>query len=196
MTDPVTQQVLRALGRGSNTYRGLPDPDANVESLYTTVVALKEAVETLLRSRNNPSESALLVKEAAVLLGIAQTLSDAQVSKLENTEPGVTDHGQLTGLDDDDHAQYAPRDDVDLLNAFKTAYRRGFKEFTYSNGFVTRIDIWRTDDKIVKLFTKTLTYTGNQVTKVVTTDELSGLTLQKDLTYNGIEVSTITEVLS
>ena len=43
--------------------RAIPDPRPDVESLYRTVVALKELVETLTRQRQDVSSSAVTVDD-------------------------------------------------------------------------------------------------------------------------------------
>jgi hypothetical protein len=50
-------------------YRGIPEPSPEVHSLYQTVAALKEVVETLTRQRGYISESAVTVEDL-IELGI------------------------------------------------------------------------------------------------------------------------------
>jgi hypothetical protein len=58
-----TERILRVITASSQRLKGFPDPTTDVDSLYRTVSALKEATETLLRSRGVRGDSAVLVKE-------------------------------------------------------------------------------------------------------------------------------------
>lgn len=197
---PFTREIIKAISEGRNTVRGLPAPKADIDSLYNTVSGLKEAVETLLRSRNELGESAVLVKELDPIFKVIEFQINKAISNLE-IEPGtggVTSHGDLTGLEDDDHSQYGLRDDNDIQLDFKTALAKGYKEFTYNvDNKVQRIDIWEDATKTRKLFTKVLGYNPSlQVTSIVTTDEVSGKVLTKALTYLGVNIQTLTETVT
>lgn len=109
MADSVfTEEVLRAITEGARRIRGLPDPEQNVEALYITVMALKEAVETLLRSRGLAGDSALLVKEIEPLLGVVDQLITNRLGDFEGggtpTNPDFDGtHGSLDGVLPDQH---------------------------------------------------------------------------------------------
>lgn len=186
---PFTREIIKAISQGRNVIRGLPEPNADLDSLYNTVVGLKEAVETLLRSRNAPGESALLVKELDPLFKVIEFQINQAVSKLEIPDGDLVTSPDIEGL--------APRADVDIQLDFNTAAARGFKEFIYDqNNKVSRIDIWEDGTRAIQLFTKRFEYNQSlQVTRIVTTDLVSGKVLTKSLTYDGTNVATLTETV-
>lgn len=62
--------------QGGSKFRGVPEPEMTVESLYATVVALKEMVEILSGQRGD-------VSQHAVKVGEMTKLGDTIVSYLE-----------------------------------------------------------------------------------------------------------------
>ena len=108
---PFTKEVLKRLNQTRKKTRGIPDPQADVPALFDTVSGLKEAVETLLRVRNDAGESALLVRELDDIFSMVQSLIESAISKLEIPEstttpvvtPGVTDHAKLQNVRKDQH---------------------------------------------------------------------------------------------
>jgi len=84
----------------------------------------------------------------------------------------------------------------ELRGAFLSAYSTAYKEFTYSGNKVTNIDIWTDASKTVQIFAKTITYTGDNVTKITTTNSISGQVLTKVLAYSGSDVISITESIT
>jgi hypothetical protein len=83
-----------------------------------------------------------------------------------------------------------------LEEVYNYAYSNHYTEFTYSSGDLTNIDVWEESDKILKLFSRVLTYTGDNLTKVTTTDEINSTTLVKDLTYSGDDLVSIVKTLT
>lgn len=68
---------------------------------------------------------------------------------------------------------------------YNQAYSTAYHELTYDiNDKLTQIDIWQTSGKLLKLFTKVLTYTGDELTQVLITDEIASKTLTKVLAYD------------
>lgn len=83
----VSQEKLLGPGR---TYPGIPSPIASVDSILRTAVALKIAVETMLRQNNVAVEDTpLLVKELDRVIAF----TDARYAALGS---GVSDHQVLT----------------------------------------------------------------------------------------------------
>ena len=74
---------------------------------------------------------------------------------------------------------------------FKEAYNTAYKEFLYSGDKVVAIDIWETGAKARKLYTKTIDYTGDNVTRVYLVDEQNGHSLTKNISYGSSGVSNI-----
>ena len=210
---PFIRDLIQALAATKRVTRGIPSPQQDIGSLYQTVVALQQAVEQLTRSRGNSKDSALLLGEVEPLVKAIVFMVGGDLSGGNDGGDAGVAHSSLGGLNQNDHPQYVlaiqlgellaatfsrylTRAQYDVREAFNTAAGRGYKEFTYSGGLVTRVDIWQSADKTNKLFTKLLSYVGSQVTQVVTTDEQTEMVLTKNLTYSGIEVATLTEVLS
>ena len=74
---------------------------------------------------------------------------------------------------------------------FKEAYNTAYKEFLYSGTQVVAIDIWETGAKSRKLYTKTIEYTGDNVTRIYLVDEQNGHSLTKNIAYGVSGVSNI-----
>jgi len=74
----------------------------------------------------------------------------------------------------------------DLQNIFKVATATSYMEITTKNvdDDPTLIEYWDTSLKGTKLYTKEITYTSGNVTKVVITDLVSGKILTKDIVYD------------
>ena len=76
--------------------------------------------------------------------------------------------------------------------AFKVAYSTAYKELTYTAGVLTSVDIWTTAGKTLKLFTKTLEYTGANLTTITLVDEVNNNTLTKVLAYTDNVLDSVT----
>jgi len=79
---------------------------------------------------------------------------------------------------------------------FNAAYDTAYHELTYSAGRLISVDIWVDNTKALKLFTKTITYTGSNITSIEIVDEINSNTLTKTFTYSGGNISTITKTYS
>lgn len=73
----------------------------------------------------------------------------------------------------------------DIDKAFLSAKSTYFHEPLYSGETLTGQDIWETESKISKLFTKNLYYSGEALTGVITIDEINSQSLTKVLSYSG-----------
>lgn len=71
-------------------------------------------------------------------------------------------------------------------------YESDYKEYTYTAGVLTQIDVWDSAAKTVHLFVKTLTYTLGILTRELITDAISNATLRRDFTYVGGRIATET----
>lgn len=103
-------------------------------------------------------------------------------------EPGLT----LPGPDTSMRAVYA------LKAMFQASLTSRYAEMTYApNGDLQSVDVWQTNSKVTKLFTRTLSYTGGDLTSVLTVDESTGLQLTRALTYlpSG-DIESITETIA
>ena len=52
-----------SINLNTNRYRGIPEPLVDADSLYNTVAALKEVVETITRQRGKVTDSAVTVED-------------------------------------------------------------------------------------------------------------------------------------
>ena len=88
-------------------------------------------------------------------------------------------------------------DKLDILTERKFAYDTKYKEFSYTDGYLTQVDVWEDNTKTNKLFTQILTYTGGYLTQDIIADEISMLSLQRDYIYtNGYLTNQILEFYS
>lgn len=93
---------------------------------------------------------------------------------------------------------YLPTTGIEPLEVnitWKVGYN-GYKEFTKVGGKVTKIDVWTDATKTTKLFTKTFTRTGSQLTTITNKDEIANKTLTKTFAYSGSSISNITSTIS
>ena len=82
-----------------------------------------------------------------------------------------------------------------LTKSNRTSYYTEITRDIY--GYPTTIDKWTDLGKGTKLFTKVITWTGDNATKTVTTDESTGKILTVDITYDiDDNPETILEVLT
>ena len=71
-----------------------------------------------------------------------------------------------------------------------------YKEFTKVGWKYTQIDFWDTSAKGTKTFTKEITYTGNNPTTIVMTNEISWQTLTTTIVWSWNSPENVTKVLS
>lgn len=102
----------------------------------------------------------------------------------------------LKGIDDglSTITSVSPR--LGLEKLFAVAYDNHYTEFTYVGNNLTVIDIWEDNGKTTKLFTRTLSYTGNNVTLVVTVDEQGAGTLTTTFVYFGNNLINTTKAVT
>ena len=86
---------------------------------------------------------------------------------------------------------------VQLERQFQAAYESKYSELTYSvGGDLETVEVWETASKLIKLFTRTLTYTGDDLTQVATLDEQVGTTLTVTLAYSGDDLASVSKVVT
>lgn len=112
-------------------------------------------------------------------------LNAGQLNSLYYTESEITallagfyTQAQVDGLIE------ASRDRIELqyLSAYNTYYKERTRDV---DEYITQIDIWDSALKTTKLFTKTFTWNTGYLTGSVLTNEISGETLTKTMTYDG-----------
>jgi len=198
MTVSLRTRVLGVLNRAKRKYTG-----------HRTLDSVIATVETLLRQRGDVNDSAVRVAD---LDGMLEQFLEYHLETSGHAPGsgggggGVADHGGLSGLADDDHphylnnargdTRYPKRTDIDVRFAFRSALTTGYKEFTYTGSKLTQIDIWTNGSKVTKLFTRVFSYTGNDLTLLVTTDEQTGLVLTKSFSYTGGKVTSMSEAIA
>lgn len=74
--------------------------------------------------------------------------------------------------------------------------QNSYMETTFSGETLIQMNFWTDSGKTTKLFTKDYTYTGENLTQIVTTDEITSHVLTETITYSGTTVSTITKVVT
>ena len=91
-----------------------------------------------------------------------------------------------------------PNDSVwlPLIKLRKEGYTNGYDEVTYTGDKITKVETWDTALKGTKLFTRTITYSGDDIDTITTVDELAGLTLTQTRTYTGDKITTLTDTIS
>ena len=123
----------------------------------------------------------------------------ASIDDIDNINiSGITD-GQ-TLIWDDYTNSFLPGDaglsqteisNIELEGEYKVASLNAFKELLYTGSNLTTINIWETSAKLTLVYTKTLSYTGDQLTQTVLTRQSDSATLTKDFTYSGDNLSSI-----
>ncbi|MEM8610475.1 MAG: hypothetical protein AAGF93_00540 [Cyanobacteria bacterium P01_H01_bin.105] len=75
-------------------------------------------------------------------------------------------------------------------------YPNSYKELHYSNGDLSRIDIWKTTDKDLKLITKIFSYRNGLLTSIIAINNLLKVAITKTLIYseNGTDLIAINTV--
>jgi hypothetical protein len=71
-----------------------------------------------------------------------------------------------------------------------------YMEYTETAGLITRVDYWQDPSKLIKLFTKTITYTGSNPVQIITTDEVTGKILQTVPVYTGDVVTSVIKTIT
>jgi hypothetical protein len=110
------------------------------------------------------------------------TIEPGSIDTAELADGSVTQIKLAPGVsfpDDDMRQVYA------LQALWDVAISTAYAEFTYApNKDLTQVDVWDVAAKTTKLFTRVLTYTGNDLTSVVTTDDVSGAILTSVYTWS------------
>lgn len=89
------------------------------------------------------------------------------------------------------------RQTVALECAFNAGYTTGYSELTYnSGGEVINFDVWLTSAKTTKVFSKTLAYSGDELSQTVMTDETTGAILTTDYVWASETLSSVTKTVS
>jgi hypothetical protein len=83
-----------------------------------------------------------------------------------------------------------------LEAGWNQAYDTGYAEMTYSGDNITNVDIWNTASKVNKLFSKIISYSGDNVSSTVMTDETTSAVLTKTLAYSGSNVISVTSTVT
>lgn len=115
--------------------------------------------------------------------------SPAEAADLKDLTAHLKGIDDSIGLND-----VTPR--LGLEKLFNVAFDDHYAEFSYMGNNLITIDIWEDSGMSTKLFTRTLTYTSNNLTGVVTTDEQTFEVLTSTLTYTGNNLDTVTKVVS
>lgn len=71
-----------------------------------------------------------------------------------------------------------------------------FVDFTYSGSTITQINYWSDSTKTLKLYTKYITYVGDNATTTVIEDEQTGNIYTTNVTYSGSTIISVTKTTS
>lgn len=85
--------------------------------------------------------------------------------------------------------------DLELVNEFKINNSL-YKEFIYTGANITQINYWSAADKLLKLFTKDITYTNSNPTSTSIKDETTGRVLTTVIAYSGNDILSITKTIA
>lgn len=85
--------------------------------------------------------------------------------------------------------------DFELISTWKLN-ENSYQEFVLTGSNITQINYWADNTKIVKLFTKDITYTGDKPTNIIITDETTGKILTTVINYSGENIINITKTIS
>lgn len=91
--------------------------------------------------------------------------------------------------------QGIPGDDFELEMTRKPGMG-SYMEYVLTGDKITQVNYWEDATKAIKLFTKDITYTGENPTTIITTDEVDGDVLTITIAYTGDTILNITKVLS
>jgi len=88
----------------------------------------------------------------------------------------------------DEHTHPGPAvgsDRIEIEGLYKIAYNGKYSEFVFTGEKLTQINIFDSDLKVTKLFTKTISYDlADNIDTVTIVDEVNGNTLTKHFTYD------------
>lgn len=110
-------------------------------------------------------------------------LSDSEQVFYDNTLSGLVSSDVQSAIDE--IAGATGSTGSSLEDMYNYAYINYYTELTYSGDDLSSVEVWEDDFKILKLFTRDLIYTGDDLTQVITTDEINGDMLIKDFSYSG-----------
>lgn len=82
---------------------------------------------------------------------------------------------------------------TELEGMFKTAYPSSYKEFAYSDGNLSKIELYSNNLKTLKLFTKTITYSDGVLIRIELVDNINAIISTKDFAYLDGNLQSITQ---
>lgn len=162
---------------------------------------------SLLVSQTNPIENGIWVIKVGAWersndMAVGQSCVGAIVGIIEgdvysgqiwfcNNQPG-----DIVGTDGITFCSPSNNRRIRLEKMFNDAFDDHYCEFTYVGDNLTAVEVWEDSGKTTKLFTRTLSYTGDNLTTVATTDEQSSEILSTTFSYSGDNLVNITKVIT
>lgn len=70
-----------------------------------------------------------------------------------------------------------------------------YMEYVITGDDITQVNYWTDQTKVIKLFTKDITYTLGNATQLITTDEITSKTLTVDIAYSGDTILNVTKTV-
>ena len=87
----------------------------------------------------------------------------------------------------DNHIKYD-----ELFSLFDSSMASNYSEISYdSDAKIIGVDVWDTDSKVTKLFTKVINYDGDKVSSIQITYEPTSFSITKTFTYSGDSISSM-----
>jgi hypothetical protein len=130
------------------------------------------------------------------LPAISQTKAGAVPATGVPSGKVLYDDGNFGALPtDDDTATVLAVAQFELLFAYKTGYNN-YMEYTQVGDNITAVNYWTSAAKTTPLFTKTITYSGDNPTVVTITDLINSKVLTTTIAYSGDDVSNVTKVMT
>jgi hypothetical protein len=104
----------------------------------------------------------------------------------------------LTGVIGSHTHDYLPtsvKQEIEINDTWKLGSNL-YVENVFIGADLTQVNYWSSAAKVLKLFTKDITYTGGNPTTIVLKDEVTGKLLTTTIAYTGSEVLNVTKVVS
>ncbi len=107
------------------------------------------------------------------------------------------EYKQITLAEEDgEEDEVEPCDIITVPISIDRLNNIGYREYTYTTGKLTKIEIWEDSTKAVELIAKDITWDGDKVDYIEITDYKDGSVLKRKFTYSGSDVINIAETIT
>lgn len=129
-------------------------------------------------------------------------LKDIEFNLKHNLYTGISETRALELIKNNDtlelstYVSYTTIEQFEVEMGSKLGYD-SYMEYTLTGTNITQVNYWTDYGKTTKLFTKDITYNGNNDPTVITSkDEIANKTLTTTIAYSGTTITNITKVIS